>query len=181
MPYGHISLEEWKPYFNQYEDRPLRIGRALSRRGEKGTEVFLRAVKDLKARGFIFELVLVENLDNLVGKEVYKSFEVFVDQLYAGWFGGLALECTVLGKPTLTYLRGSDLQYLWKQMVLDKPVVSATAATLESKLEAVLAMGRPELCERTKRSGSFVEKWHDPGKIVGMIIEDIHHFRAQGS
>lgn len=87
----------------------------------------------------------------------------------------------MLGKPTLNYLRGSDLQYLRKQMVLDKPVVSATAATLESKLEAVLAMGRPELCEWTMRSGSFVEKWHDPGKIVGMIIEDIHHFRAQGS
>lgn len=173
LPYSHISLDEWLPHYTQLEDRPLRIGHAPSHRGVKGTELVLKAIEELKNEGYDFDFVLIEGLSNAVAKERYKTIDVLVDQLYAGWYGGLAVEAMALGKPVIAYIREGDLHLIPPKMRQDLPVVRAEPNSIRKVLEGILSMERPALLDLAKRSRRFVEVWHDPLAIANRIKTDM--------
>ena len=173
LPYSSISLVEWAESYNQLEDRPLRIGHAPSNRAVKGTELILKAVDDLRLSGFNFELVLVEGVSNIEAKEIYKTIDVLVDQLFAGWYGGLAVELMALGKPVIAYIREEDLHFLPDQMRADLPIIQAEPNAIHDVLKTILRMPRTELLEIAKLSRAYVEKWHDPKKIAQRIKADM--------
>ena len=77
------------------------IGHAPSHRAVKGTNLIIDALNSLKKKGFSFELVLIEGLSNSEARKKYETVDVLVDQLFAGWYGGLAVEAMALGKPVL--------------------------------------------------------------------------------
>ena len=175
LPYSHISLEDWTPCYTQMESRPLRIGHAPSHRGVKGTALILAALDTLKLEGFEFELVLVEGLSNAEAKERYKTVDVLVDQLFAGWYGGLAVEAMALGKPVVVYIRDEDLKFIPFEMAAELPFVQATPGSIESALREVLEMPRAQLLDLAKRSRVYVERWHNPIKIAKRIKLDIEN------
>jgi hypothetical protein len=173
LPYSHISLNEWTPYFTQLESRPLRIGHAPSHRGVKGTALVLAALDLLKAEGFKFELILVEGLSNAQAKEQYKLVDVMVDQLFAGWYGCLAVEVMALGKPVIAYIRDDDLKFIPSEMKSELPIIRCTPTNIYAVLRQVFEMPRTRLLEVAKKSRSYVERWHDPLKIANRIKSDI--------
>ncbi|MFY2005749.1 MULTISPECIES: glycosyltransferase family 1 protein [Achromobacter] len=172
VPYSHVFMDEWLPCYTQAEDRPLRIAHAPSHRGVKGTHLVLEALDRLKAKGREFELVLVENLPNHEAKRRYETADVLIDQLFAGWYGGLAVEAMALGKPVIVYIRQEDLQYIDPAMAADLPFIEASPDTIEVVLERVLAMPRTELLALARKSRAFVEKWHDPQVVAARIKAD---------
>ena len=172
LPYSHISLDDWKPSFTQYENRPLRIGHAPSHRGAKGTDYLLRALEKLKADGYQFELIMVENMSNAEARRCYETIDVLVDQLFAGWYGGVAVEAMALGKPVLVYIRQEDLHSIPEDMRADLPFIQVTPSTIEAGLRAVLDMSRQELLALAKKSRAYVEKWHDPVAIAQRVKQD---------
>lgn len=173
LPYSHISLTDWPPHYTQLADRPLRIGHAPSHWGAKGTRLILDAVDTLRQHGFEFEFLLIEGLSNAEAKERYKTIDVLVDQLFIGWYGGLAVEAMALGKPVIAYIRNNDLRFIPAQMQQDLPIVQAEPNTIYQRLKQVLAMPRGDLLELAKRSRAYVEKWHDPAAIAMRIKTDI--------
>ena len=175
LPYSNISLSEWTPTFTQLDDRPLRIGHAPSHRRAKGTDLILDAVQKLISVGYKFELVLIEGMSNAEAKEVYKTVDVFVDQLFAGWYGGLAVEVMALGKPVIAYIRQEDLHFIPAQMQADLPIIQAEPNSICDVLEDILKMARIELLEKAKRSRAYVEKWHDPMIIAKRIKLDMEY------
>jgi glycosyltransferase involved in cell wall biosynthesis len=172
VPYSNIILDDWVPQYTQVEERKLRIVHAPSHRGVKGTDLILAALDNLKAEGFEFELVLVEGLSNEKAKKIYEAADVLVDQLFAGWYGGLAVEAMALGKPVLVYIRSEDLKFIPDEMVADLPFVNVNPETLEDGLRKVLTMPREELLALGKRGRTYVEKWHNPMKIAAEIRGD---------
>lgn len=172
VPYSHISLDEWAPQYTQLEKRKLRIAHAPSHRKGKGTELILAALEKLEAEGFEFELVLVEGLSNEEAKKLYGTADVLVDQLFAGWYGGLAVEAMALGKPVLVYIRNEDLKFIPDEMAADLPFVNVDPETIEEGLRKVLTMPREDLLALAKRSRAYVEKWHNPVKIASELIVD---------
>lgn len=175
LPYSHISLDEWLPQYTQLEDRPLRIGHAPSHRGVKGTELILAAIEELKCEGYHFEFVLIEGLSNAEAKERYKTIDVLVDQLYAGWYGGIAVEAMALGKPVIAYIRDSDLHFIPSEMKQELPIIHAEPYSIRCALQDILLMPRPKLLELAKVSREYVERWHDPMKIAQRIKADIEN------
>jgi glycosyltransferase involved in cell wall biosynthesis len=173
IPYSHVSLEEWRPVYTQGEtERPLRIGHAPSNRRVKGTELLLDALSELKETGFTFELVLVEGLSNAMARSRYETIDVLVDQVFCGWYGGVAVEAMALGKPVLVYIREDDLKFIPAEMKADLPFVQLNPDNIKKGLKEVLLMPREELLSLAKRSRAFVEKWHDPLKIAQEIKTD---------
>jgi glycosyltransferase involved in cell wall biosynthesis len=172
VPYSHVFMDEWLPSYTQLSDRPLRIAHAPSHRGVKGTHLVLEALDRLKSKGREFELVLVENMPNEQAKQRYEISDVLVDQLFAGWYGGLAVEAMALGKPVVVYIRHDDLQYIDPEMVADLPFIEAEPDTIEAVLEGVLTMPRTDLLALARKGRAFVEKWHDPEKIAARINAD---------
>jgi len=176
MPYGHFFPQDYKPIYNQIEKRPLRIGHAPTHRGAKGSEFVIDTMNKLKISGYDFEFILIEGLKNEKALKRYEYLDILVDQLYAGWYGGLAVECMALGKPVCSYIRESDLGFIPQEMCNDLPIVNVTEDTLEEKLVNILEMDREELLSLAKVSRHYVEKWHDPIKIVEKLDLEIQHF-----
>jgi hypothetical protein len=173
LPYSHISLNEWSPVYTQMEERPLRISHAPSHRGVKGTNLIIETVEKLQKAGYNFELVLVEGLSNVKAKELYETVDVVVDQLYAGWYGGLAVEAMALGKPVIAYIREEDLHFIPSAMREELPIIHSEPETIYQTLERVLTMPRPELLNLAKRSRAYVERWHDPVDVAKRIKYDM--------
>ena len=172
IPYSHIFLDDWKPIYTQTEDRLLRICHAPSHRAVKGTKYILSAVENLKSCGYNFDLILIENMSNSDARKQYEKCDVLIDQLFAGWYGGLAVELMALGKPVMVYIREEDLQFIPKEMAQSLPFITASADTIEEKLEIVLNMDRNKLLKCAYKSREYVEIWHDPIKIANIIKKD---------
>jgi glycosyltransferase involved in cell wall biosynthesis len=172
IPYSHIFLDDWIPQYTQLENRPLRILHAPSHRKVKGTDYLLEALGNLKKQGFNFDLLLVEGLSNSEARKMYEKADILVDQLFAGWYGGLAVELMALGKPVIVYIRDEDLKFIPSEMKEDLPFIRATPFDIKEVLKQVIKMPREELFTLAQRSRAFVEKWHDPLKIAMQIKVD---------
>ena len=171
-PYSLVFLDEWVPSYTQDQNRPLRVVHAPSNRKVKGSDLILSALESLRAQGFEFELLLVEGMSNAEARAVYESADVLVDQLFAGWYGGLAVELMALGKPVLVYIRDEDLGFIPPEMKADLPFLQITPFTVEGALRDLLLMPRESLVALGKSSRAFVERWHDPLNIARDIKED---------
>lgn len=175
LPYAHISLEDWQTaYGSETDDTPLRIGHAPTHRGVKGTDKLLEALETLRAEGLAFELVLVEGKTQIEAKHLYATTDVVFDQLYAGWYGGLAVEAMALGKPVMVYLREDDLGFIPAEMRAELPFIRTAPDSLLDDLRTLLRTPRRRLIEAGKRGRAYVEKWHDPALIARRVVADIH-------
>lgn len=181
VPYSHISLGEWRPIYTQLERRPLRIGHAPSHRKIKGTDIILTALEQLAAEGYEYELELIEGLSNDQARRKYEQIDVLIDQLHAGWYGGLAVEVMALGKPVMVYIRDEDLQFIPAEMKAELPFLRVTMETVREDLRRLMSMPREELFILAQRSRRYVERWHDPLRIAGEIQQDYENaLRAKG-
>jgi len=174
LPYCHVDLKYWCPRKDKGGGSRgiLRIGHAPSNRRVKGTQEILDVIKQLKINfEDRFEFVLIENVDHEDAMRLYDSIDILIDQIYVGWYGGLAVEVMALGKPVLCYIRESDLRFIPQEMAQDLPVINVDSNTLLTVLSSMIEMPREQLLELGRRSRSYVEKWHCPTKVVQQLIE----------
>ena len=172
IPYSHISLSEWRPIYTQLDQRPLRIAHAPSHRRVKGTELILEALEQLSNEGCEFDLELIEGLPHNEARLKYEHVDVLLDQLHAGWYGGLAVEAMALGKPVMAYIRNQDLQFIPSKMRDELPIIPVSVETLKTDLRQLIHMPRHELHDLAQRSRAYVERWHDPIQIAKEIKQD---------
>ncbi len=169
MPYAHIDLREWGIAPRCERQGPLTVLHAPTNRAAKGTRYILDAVDHLRREGVAVELLLVEGVRHDEARQAYLRADVLVDQLLAGWYGGLAVELMALGKPVICYVRESDLRFIPDRMREELPIINATPATLYGVLKAFLTTRRHELEELGRRGRAYVEAWHDSRKIAGQL------------
>ncbi|MBL8080130.1 MAG: glycosyltransferase [Anaerolineales bacterium] len=170
VPYAHVDLRDWKFVDSYPKPRPL-IVHAPSHRGVKGTEVILRTIERLQIEGMDFDFKLVEGISNKDARKIYEQADLLIDQLYAGWYGGLALELMALGKPVISYIRESDLIFIPEKMRHELPVINADAESLFEVLMFWLK-DKEALIETGRRSRRYVENWHDPLVIAAQMKKD---------
>jgi len=143
--------------------RPLVLHAPSSRR-RKGTEHVLAALEGLDA-----DVLLVEGLDHREAFERYREADIVVDQLNAGWYGLLAIECMALGKPVVTFLRDEARRRTERELGVEVPLVSATAETLRAQLEPLVA----DASERRRigaASRAYVERVHDVERVADRLL-----------
>jgi glycosyltransferase involved in cell wall biosynthesis len=170
VPYAHVDPNEWTPSFPDFSDNHIPVVlHAPSDRRIKGTDLIFKAVEKLKSEGVDFELLLIENLPYEEAKKAYAKADILIDQLFVGWYGGLAVELMALGKPALCYIREGDLKFIPEDMRKDMPIVNVSANTIYNKLKYFLTDGKGELEELGKKSRHYVEKWHNPLKIAEIM------------
>jgi len=173
LPYAHIDINEWK-YIGLNPgvlQKPV-VMHAPSHRGAKGTKYILDAVDRLKSENIQFKFILVEGLPNAEARKQYEKADLLIDQLLAGWYGGLAVELMALGKPVICYIREEDLIFIPDEMRDDLPLINATPDTIYSVLKEWLTVKKGSLNDAGIRSRNFVERWHDPLKIAQKLKND---------
>ncbi len=175
VPYASVEPAEWTPrYEGSGREVPV-IVHAPTHRAVKGTDVLLDAVAQLRAEGLRFELVLVEGVTRTEARRIYEEADLCVDQLFAGWYGGLAVELMALGKPVMCYLREEDLDYIPALMRAELPLIRTTPATVADTLREWLGRPREDWRALGRRSRAYVERWHSP---LAVAREMKRHYEA---
>jgi len=167
LPYANVDLTplQTPTAGREARPRPLLL-HAPSHRGVKGTPVILAALDRLKREGVPFDFALVENLPNQEARRLYASADLIIDQLLAGWYGGVAIEAMAQGVPVICYLRAEDLHFLPEAMRRELPLIQATPDTLVAVLRDWLTRPAAERQRQGERSRQFVAAWHDPDGVA---------------
>lgn len=149
--------------------RPV-IVHAPSDRMAKGTDVIESLMVELQAEGFKFEFRLIENTPNSVARRIVETADLLIDQLYAGWYGGIAIEAMNAGVPVLCYLREDDLEFIPSDMSRNLPVINVTTETLKSGMIEFLVSTRKERRLLSEKCRAYVETWHSSGRVAGGLL-----------
>ncbi len=172
LPYSHIDLRDWQVLSKTSSlDVPV-VLHAPSHQGAKGTKFILDAVSLLQAEGISFEFILVEGLSHKEARKLYEKADILIDQLLAGWYGGLAVELMALGKPVICYIREDDLKFIPPEMREDLPIIQATPSTIYHVLKQYLTIDKNRLSELGAKSRDYIEKWHNPLKIAAYFKQE---------
>jgi glycosyltransferase involved in cell wall biosynthesis len=158
-----IDVQAIRPSPPTDRARPV-ILHAPSSRRRKGTEQVLAACAGLDA-----DLLLVEGLHHDEAFERYREADIVVDQLNAGWYGLLAIECMALGKPVVTFLHDEALERTERELGTRVPIVNATKGSLRARLEPLVASA----AERRRigaESRAFVEQVHDLERVADRLL-----------
>lgn len=184
IPYAHVNLESWQPVWSKEAIPAIpHVVHAPTHRLVKGSRFIIDALNRLKAEGVPFRYTLVEKRSNEEARKIYETADLLVDQLLAGFYGGLAVELMALGKPVISYLREEDMRYLPQGMWADMPIINATPDSIYDVLKSWLTSRKNELRQKGIASREYVERWHDPKKIAAQLICDyqIAYERKTGS
>ena len=165
LPYASVDIHEWRPAIGDPTGRLL-VVHAPTDRPIKGTRFLDAAIDRLRAEEVDFEYVEVSGVTRSEARRVLERADLVVDQLLAGWYGGLAVEAMALGKPVLAYIREGDLGFIPAQMRAELPVIDARPDTVVDVLREWLTHRRGELPEQGRLGRAFVERWHDPARIA---------------
>lgn len=171
VPYAHVEPREWVVRAAGAGDRAAVVVHAPSDPVVKGTSVVRAAVDVLHADGIDIRLELVQGRTHDEARAIYAEADLAVDQVYAGWYGGFAVEAMALGVPVVSYIRESDLGVLPQEMRAALPVLRATPETLAAVLREWLTIRRPGLASVGAAARAYVERWHDPRTIAQTVID----------
>jgi glycosyltransferase involved in cell wall biosynthesis len=158
-----IDVSAIEPAPPSERTRPV-ILHAPSSRRRKGTEHVIDACKGLDA-----QLVLVEGMHHDEAFERYREADIVVDQLNAGWYGLLAIECMALGKPVVTFLHDEAVERTERELETRVPIVRATKENLRAQLEPLVA----SVAERRRigaESRAYVERVHDVERVADRLL-----------
>lgn len=182
LRYGHIDPRQWSPLppAPANEDGPLVI-HAPTHRGVKGTRFVLEAVDKLRSEGVRFRFQLIEGIPHADARRLFERADLLIDQLWLGWYGGLAVELMALGRPVVSNIRDDGLKFLPAGMADELPIIRAEPATLAEVLREWLTTRRSELPKVGERSRRYVERWHDPRDVARGLIADYRAAASRGT
>lgn len=166
LPYANVDVEALTVAPVTNRARPV-VVHAPSDPKIKGTSQILEALESLRAK-HDFELVLVERKTHSEAMEIYKSADFVIDQILAGWYGGLAVEVMAMGKPVACYIRDEDKMFVPQGMLDDMPLMKVRPQTLRDDLDSIFTR-RAEWAEIGGRSRAYVERWHSPIRIAAAM------------
>jgi glycosyltransferase involved in cell wall biosynthesis len=160
-----IDLARITPAPPEDRKRPLVVHAPSSRR-RKGTEHVVAACEALD-----LDLRIVEGLRHDEAFAHYREADIVIDQLNAGWYGVLAIECLALGKPVLTYLFDDARAWTENAFGIEVPLVNVTADTLQERLGALVDAGPAEWRRVGDASRAYVEQVHDIERVTDSLLE----------
>jgi glycosyltransferase involved in cell wall biosynthesis len=168
LPYASVEIEKFDVKLPATEGRP-KIVHAPSDGSIKGTSMILGALEQLKAR-YDFDLILVEKKTHEEALALYRSADIAIDQVLAGWYGGFAVEMMAMGKPVACYIREGDMKFVPSAMREDMPILQIDPGRLVDDLAALLER-RAEWQDIGNRSRRYVERWHNPDRIAQAMLD----------
>ncbi|HMM88281.1 MAG TPA: hypothetical protein PKA25_03805 [Bradyrhizobium sp.] len=168
LPYANVEIQKSEVVLPSAYGKP-RIVHAPSVGQIKGTSIILDGLQQLRSK-YDFELILVENKSHEEALALYRSADIAIDQVLAGWYGGFAVEMMAMGKPVACYIREGDMQFVPKAMRHEMPIYRIDPGNLVEGFAAILDQ-RPEWTARGRESRAYVERWHNPDLVARAMLE----------
>lgn len=163
-------LINYKDYEVSYltKNSLITILHAPTDRLAKGTYYFEKAVDQLIDEGYPVKKIIAEGLSHNDLLELYKSCDIFVDQLLSGWYGTASIEAMAFGKPVVCFLRESYRDYC--DYYDSIPIINASPDTIYSTLKDMIC-NPAMLMEAAVASRSFVEEFHSECYVLPRLTK----------
>lgn len=168
-PYSHFFLPvnlDLYTHFIPERDVPVLV-HAPSRRGFKGTDVFLATLDRLREEGVAFELRLLEKVSNREVLDALVDADIVLDELNAPHYGMLALEGMASG---CAVVAGRNLDYV--PMQGESPVCQARIDNLYEPLKRLLT-DKAYRVSLAKQGRAFVQRQHSHTEVAAQMLADI--------
>jgi hypothetical protein len=169
LPYASFDVNK-QDYIGLNNGSKITIGHAPSDKETKGTKYVLDAIERLKSEGYNIEFKLIEKHNRKDALKIYKTFDLLIDQLIIGWYGGLALEVMTMGKPVICYINEHDLKNIPLEMKKDLPIINANLFNLKDVIKTYIINNKSQLKNIGIKSREYALKWHNP-KIIAMKMK----------
>jgi hypothetical protein len=170
IPYSHIDYRNIGFIQRGTNGKKIKIVHAPSNRAAKGTSHILETMEKIQLINPQVTLELVENLPHIEAMAKYREADLVIDQLFAGWYGGLAVEAMASGVPVMCYLRKEDFRAVNPNMIKELPIINVNRNDLEQKILDFLKLPETEILELRKANRRFVENWHDIDEIAEHML-----------
>jgi hypothetical protein len=144
----------------------VHVVHAPSHRAAKGTDVIVEVLNKMQTNGYPIEFTLIENVAHTDIAELLIDADLLIDQLHAGWYGGIAVEALCRRVPVMTYLRDSDFSVLPSQLTEDIPIISVNRDNLEESVAGFIGLNDTDLVALQESGVQFASKWHSPEKVA---------------
>ena len=147
-------------------DRKIKILHLPTNQAAKGSRYIMQALENLGKR-YDIKVICVEKKPNKEALNIYNQAHLVVDQVLAGWYGGVAVEAMKMGKPVAVFIREEDLKFIPEKMAQDlkSSVINLNPSNIEKVLEEYLE--NPILLKQKSEAGlEYVHKWHDPSYVA---------------
>ena len=172
LPYASVNPDHWAVPSGgrgrQKNPDTVVLVHLPTNRSIKGTSYIEQAVTQLQSEGVPLHLELVEGQTHDQAQRMIAEADLVVDQLLIGWYGTVALEAMMSGKPVLCYLRDEDLKRFvpFREKI---PIVRTTKETLVEDLRLLLK-NRDNWKHISEAGMAFVREYHHPRKIAERTI-----------
>lgn len=161
---NHYNVK--KSFSAQNQRDSFRIVHAPTAREFKGTDYVEKAIQSLIDKGYNIDYVLVEGVSNEEALKIYETADLVIDQLRAGQYGFLAVECMARNIPVIAYISDYMKQYL----DIDLPVINANIDNIETVLEKCI-LNSENLVRAFENGYDYVDKQHNIENIVQQMIK----------
>jgi glycosyltransferase involved in cell wall biosynthesis len=169
IPYSNAIVKRATVGTIPHRGRVLRIVHAPSHRLAKGTARIMRTLSELQDLGFKFEFEIIENLSNVEARHRIARADLLIDQLFAGWYGGVSVEAMAVGVPVMSYIREDDLIYIPRLMRNDLPVINVSPSNLASRIEWFLGLSEDDRRQLSERCINYAHRWHSPDSVAEYV------------
>ena len=130
-----------------------------------GVSYIRSAVQRLRSEGFRVELIEVVKKPYLEALSLYKSADLYAGKLMMGYYNNANIETMQMGIPNMSYIRQE-----FRAAIPDCPIINTTPGTIYENLKHWIQ--RPDELRRIGLEGpAFVRKYHDPDKVIRMMID----------
>lgn len=160
-----VDVEEWQPKRsysrNDGINGPVRILHCPNHRGFKGTEFLIDAAAQLKAEGWLIDLVLLERVPNQTVRAAMQEVDILAEQFIATAYGLNGVEGMASGLPVLANLDHEAYTRVFRRygFLGECPVLSTPPERLVENLRHLVR--NPDLREELGRAGrAYVTKYH---------------------
>jgi hypothetical protein len=174
IPYGHTNVMGMAPKFVPPRRRRVKILHAPSHQSAKGTSEITSKIIDLKNSGLPIDFYLIENVSHEELGSLLLDTDLLVDQLFAGWYGGIAVEALCRGVAVMSYLRHSDFLVIPTKMSDQLPIIPIDIGSISEQIEWFVNLSDEQVSDLRLRSIQYAEQWHNPESIARQYAK--HYF-----
>jgi len=170
-----VHVAAWLPDYapQPFRDTPKLVLHAPTNRLIKGTKYVEAAFEKLRPRFPGVEFRVVEKTAWPRLRDQMAECDVFVDQLFMGWYGMVSVEAMALERPALAFMR-SDFEPRAK----DCPIVRTSIETLADDLAALL-LDAPRRRALGAAGRAYVEREHGAHVIARRVLDLYHEIGAR--
>jgi glycosyltransferase involved in cell wall biosynthesis len=170
-----VHVAAWLPDYRPlpFRDRPKLVLHAPTNRLIKGTKYVEAAFAQLQPRFPDVEFRVVEKTAWPSLKEQMAECDVFVDQVFMGWYGMVSVEAMALARPAMAYMRPD-----FEPRAQGCPVVRTSLETLAADLEALL-LDAPRRRALGEAGRAWVEREHEAHVIAKRVLDLYHEIGAR--